>query len=112
MRLPCQGISPPVTIWTAVPVFSPPPATMFHHQEMRAPPVRAAPPVSTRQAVPVYTAPPIRRYVPAPICKGRTDAEAENIKTDAKIEPTVIPPARKIQLTTVSFWVAGLQLNS
>ncbi|KAE9620557.1 hypothetical protein Lal_00019420 [Lupinus albus] len=61
MRSPCQGIAPPVTIRTAVPVFSappiPPPA-MMSHQLMRASPVRVAPSVNIRQAVPVYAAPP------------------------------------------------------
>lgn len=66
MRLACRGIAPPVTIRTAVPVFSapplPPPATV-HHQVLRPPPV------NIRQAVPVYAAPPVRKDEPAPVQK-------------------------------------------
>ncbi|XP_040992778.1 double-stranded RNA-binding protein 2 [Juglans microcarpa x Juglans regia] len=60
-RTPCHGIAPPVTIRTAVPVYSAPllpPPSKPTPQVMRAPSVRVAPPVSIRQAVPVFAAPP------------------------------------------------------
>ncbi|KAF4356409.1 hypothetical protein F8388_013274 [Cannabis sativa] len=67
MRTSCHGIAPPVTIRTAVPVFSAPPLpppTAISHQVMRAPPVRIVPPVNIRQAVPVFATPPVRNFVP------------------------------------------------
>ncbi|CAL0304076.1 unnamed protein product [Lupinus luteus] len=69
----CQGIAPPVTIRTAVPVFSappiPPPA-ILSHQVMRASPVQVAPSVNIRQTVPVYAAPPsVQEVEPVPIQK-------------------------------------------
>lgn len=60
-RTPCHGIAPPVTIRTAVPVYSAPPLpqpSMPTPQVMQSPSVRVAPPVSIRQAVPVFAAPP------------------------------------------------------
>ncbi|XP_014494383.1 double-stranded RNA-binding protein 2 [Vigna radiata var. radiata] len=62
MRPPCQGMAPPVTIRTAIPVFSPAPPTAatMSLPVLRAPPVRVAPPVTIRQAVPVFAAPPVR----------------------------------------------------
>lgn len=74
-RSQCHGMAPPVTIRTAVPVFSappmpPPPCTnntqlpssVYVPSLMRtAPPVRIAPPVTIRTAVPVFaSAPPVR----------------------------------------------------
>lgn len=64
-RTPCHGIAPPVTIRSAVPVYSAPP----HPPLMQAPPVRIAPPVSIRQAIPVYAAPPIHKEDPPPVQK-------------------------------------------
>ncbi|KAL1361608.1 hypothetical protein HN51_009956 [Arachis hypogaea] len=74
MRLPCRGVAPPVTIRTAVPVFSAPPLPppgALSHQPMRAPPLRAAPPVTIQQAVPVFSAkdkpvtdPPVQKDEP------------------------------------------------
>ncbi|PIN15051.1 hypothetical protein CDL12_12314 [Handroanthus impetiginosus] len=56
MRQCYQGIAPPVTMRTQVPVFSAPPAPrparMMHPQA-----VRAAPPVSIRQVIPAFAAP-------------------------------------------------------
>ncbi|KAI4334395.1 hypothetical protein L6164_019093 [Bauhinia variegata] len=73
MRSPCQGIAPPVTIRTSVPVFSAPPRqpapAAVPHQMSRAPPVRVAPPVTIRQAIPVFAAPPVRKDEPAPVRK-------------------------------------------
>lgn len=62
MRTSCHGMAQPVTMRTAVPVYSapplPPPAAV-PRQVIRAPPVRIAPQVTIRQAVPVYAAPPV-----------------------------------------------------
>lgn len=64
VRAPYQGFAPPVTIRTAVPVFSAPP---LPPPSVRSPslvqplPVRIAPPVSIRQAVPVFASPPIQK---------------------------------------------------
>ncbi|XP_028808071.1 double-stranded RNA-binding protein 2 [Neltuma alba] len=72
MRSPCRGVAPPVTIRTAVPVFSAPPlppSTGVSHQMIGGPSVQAAPPVNIRQAIPVYAAPPVRKDEPAPIPK-------------------------------------------
>uniref|UniRef100_A0A0V0I9G8 Putative double-stranded RNA-binding protein 2-like n=1 Tax=Solanum chacoense TaxID=4108 RepID=A0A0V0I9G8_SOLCH len=63
-RTPYHGIAPPVTIRTAVPVFSAPPrpqSTGCPAQMMQARPVRVAPPVCIRQAIPVYAAPPVKK---------------------------------------------------
>ncbi|XP_004505998.1 double-stranded RNA-binding protein 2 [Cicer arietinum] len=68
MRSPCQGIAPPVTIRTAIPVFSPPPAAVSP-QIIRPPPVHVASPINIRQAVPVNAAPPVRLDEPVPISK-------------------------------------------
>jgi|UniRef100_A0A2N9HWN3 hypothetical protein len=71
-RSPCHGIAPPVTIRTAVPVYSAPPLpppSKLTPQMMRAPPVRIAPPVSIRQAIPVYATPPARNDDPPVVQK-------------------------------------------
>ncbi|MCD7457396.1 Double-stranded RNA-binding protein 2 [Datura stramonium] len=63
-RTPYRGIAPPVTIRTAVPVFSAPPRaqpTGCPPQMMQARPVRVAPPVCIRQAIPVFAAPPAKK---------------------------------------------------
>ncbi|GKV08298.1 hypothetical protein SLEP1_g19951 [Rubroshorea leprosula] len=90
-RTPCQGMAPPVTIRTTVPVFSAPPrpqpsvvspkppasehpAVQTHSlhpsqptpstltpKVIQAPCVPIAPPVTIRQAVPVFSAPPVRK---------------------------------------------------
>ncbi|KAM3399103.1 double-stranded RNA-binding protein 2 [Capsicum galapagoense] len=63
-RTPYRGIAPPVTIRTAVPVFSAPPRpqpTGCPAQMLQARPVRVAPPVCIRQAIPVFAAPPVKK---------------------------------------------------
>ncbi|KAE9593196.1 putative double-stranded RNA-binding domain-containing protein [Lupinus albus] len=94
MRSPCQGIAPPVTIRTAIPVFSapplPPPA-MMAHQVMRAPPVRVAPSVNIRQAVPVYAAPPpVRKDEPVPIREDDPPAAITVPSQEDKLPATVV----------------------
>ncbi|KAF7823401.1 double-stranded RNA-binding protein 2 [Senna tora] len=87
MRSPCRGIAPPVTIRTAVPVFSAPPLPpppVMHCQEIRHPAVRVAPPVTVRQAIPVYAAPPVRKDELGPLQK--------------KDPPTVTAPAQQDKL--------------
>ncbi|KAK8598383.1 hypothetical protein V6N13_094354 [Hibiscus sabdariffa] len=103
LRTPCHGIAPPVTIRTAVPVFSAPPrpapsalspqppasavpthpaqSVVLPHQSpsplptqvLRAP-VRIAPPVTIRQALPVFSAPPIHKEDKQPIPVRNEDA--------------------------------------
>ncbi|XP_057781804.1 double-stranded RNA-binding protein 6 [Salvia miltiorrhiza] len=53
-RTPYHGIAPPVTMRTAVPVFSAPPAARVMHPR----PSGVVPPVRMRQAIPVFSAPP------------------------------------------------------
>ncbi|KAL3530568.1 hypothetical protein ACH5RR_009890 [Cinchona calisaya] len=56
-----KGIAPPVTIRTAVPVYSEPPLpapSAGHPRGMQPGPVRMAPPVCIRQTVPVFAAAP------------------------------------------------------
>ncbi|KAJ8751370.1 hypothetical protein K2173_016567 [Erythroxylum novogranatense] len=69
----CQGIAPPVTIRTAVPVFSAPPLpspSTLSSKVIQATPVRIAPPVTVRQTVPVYAAPqPVRKEDPPTVQK-------------------------------------------
>lgn len=65
-RTTCHGIAPPVTIRTAVPVYSAPP---LPQPVMPAPPVRFAPPISIRQAIPAYAAPPARKDDPPVVQK-------------------------------------------
>ncbi|KAF8397691.1 hypothetical protein HHK36_016613 [Tetracentron sinense] len=62
-RAPYHGIAPPVTIRTAIPVFSTPPLPpppCQPPQVMRPPPVHIARPVHIRQAVPVFAVPPVQ----------------------------------------------------
>ncbi|XP_045827965.1 double-stranded RNA-binding protein 2-like [Trifolium pratense] len=70
MRSSCQGVAPPVTIRTAIPVFSPPPSAVSS-QVMRPPPIRVAPPINIRQAIPVYAAPAVRKDEPVLISKDK-----------------------------------------
>ncbi|KAI8524022.1 hypothetical protein RHMOL_Rhmol13G0117200 [Rhododendron molle] len=68
-RNPYQGVAPPVTVRSMVPVFSAPPlppASMRPSQVVSPSPVRIAPPVCIRQAVPVFAAPPVRKDEPPP----------------------------------------------
>ncbi|KAK6926792.1 Double-stranded RNA-binding domain [Dillenia turbinata] len=66
-RPPCRGVALPVTIRTAVPVFSapqlPPPSSTIP-PVLRAQPVQIAPPVCVRQVVPVFAAPPAPKQEP------------------------------------------------
>lgn len=60
-RPPYKGIAPPVTMRTAVPVYSAPPLPPHSASNPRAMPpgsARLAPPVCIRQAIPVFAAPP------------------------------------------------------
>ncbi|OIW08563.1 hypothetical protein TanjilG_03239 [Lupinus angustifolius] len=94
----CQGIAPPVTIRTAVPVFSAPPA-MMSHQVMRAPPVQVAPSVNIRQAVPVYAAPPsVQKVEPVPIQKDDPTAATTVPSQEDKLP--AISPEDKLPATS------------
>lgn len=71
-RTPCHGIAQPVTIRTAVPVYSAPPfpqPVKLTSPVMRASPVQCAAPISIRQAIPVYAAPPARKDDPPVVQK-------------------------------------------
>ncbi|KAF5744711.1 Double-stranded RNA-binding protein 2 [Tripterygium wilfordii] len=90
VRTSCHGIAPPVTIRTAVPVFSAPPLpppSALPHQATRAAPVRIATPVNIRHAVPAYAAPTSRKEDPESI---RKDDPQEVIPPflPAKVEET------------------------
>ncbi|XP_076933278.1 double-stranded RNA-binding protein 2-like [Bidens hawaiensis] len=54
-RPPHHGLAAPVTMRTAVPVFSAPPMAPVPR------PVKIAPPICVRQAVPVFSAPPVKK---------------------------------------------------
>ncbi|GFZ20457.1 dsRNA-binding protein 2 [Actinidia rufa] len=67
---PRQGVAPPVTVRTTVPVFSAPPLPRppVRPPQMTPPqPVRIAPPVCIRQAVTVFAAPPVLKEEPPPV---------------------------------------------
>ncbi|PKA59217.1 Double-stranded RNA-binding protein 6 [Apostasia shenzhenica] len=61
LRIPYCGMAQPVTIRTAVPVFSAPPFPPLHQQGPRTlhtPPSHIVPPVQIRPAIPVFAAQP------------------------------------------------------
>ncbi|XP_010557321.1 PREDICTED: double-stranded RNA-binding protein 2-like [Tarenaya hassleriana] len=106
-RSTCHGMAPPVTIRTAVPVFSappmPPPSTAastaqppsaFVPSLMRtAAPVRIAPPVTIRPAMPVFTAPPVKKEEPLPVKKENTETTEVRDQEDESmaLDNTVLP---------------------
>lgn len=97
-RTPYTGIAPPVTIRTAVPVYSappvPPPST-GQPRTMQPRPVRVAAPVSIRQAVPVFAAPPAPKGdLPTRIACSLIE------KSPPKAEPSGIEPSFDIQEAT------------
>lgn len=65
---PYRGIAPPVTVRTAVPVFSAPPS-MHPSQVVQRQPVQIAPPVCIRQALPVQKEEPANRKEEPPVRK-------------------------------------------
>lgn len=80
-RLPHQGLAPPVTMRTAVPVFSAPPSPS--RQVMQPRPVKIAPPICIRQAVPVFSAPPpppVKKDEPSDINEREAVKCVENLK--------------------------------
>ncbi|KAL9296755.1 hypothetical protein ACSQ67_022651 [Phaseolus vulgaris] len=95
MRPPCHGMAPPVTIRTAIPVFSPPPPTAatLSLPVLRAPPVRVAPPVTIRQAVPVFAAPPVQIDEPVPSL-----TSLEPVTTPKDDAPTISSPSQEEKL--------------
>ncbi|KAA0041703.1 hypothetical protein IC582_028352 [Cucumis melo] len=96
-RTSCHGIAPPVTIRTAMPVFSAPPlpqpSKLPPQQVIRVPPIRIAPPVSIRQAIPVFAAPPVRKENPPVVKKEECPAPAA---------PKEDPPALSAPVTVPS----------
>lgn len=94
MRVNCRGIAPPVTIRTAVPVFSAPPRPMPPTRPpipMQASPVHIAPSVCVRQVVPVFAAPPARKDLP-PVKK----EEAQTLPCPARLNQPIINAAKGI----------------
>ncbi|PWA85415.1 dsRNA-binding protein 2 [Artemisia annua] len=79
---PHHGLAPPVTMRTAVPVFSAPP--MPHppsHQVMQPRPVKIAPPVCIRQAVPVFSSPPpVKKEEPSNINESEAVQSLQSLK--------------------------------
>ncbi|KAK6138084.1 hypothetical protein DH2020_028174 [Rehmannia glutinosa] len=78
-RNPYHGIAPPVTIRTAMPVFSAPPLqppTARPSPVMQPQPIRVAPPVCLRQAVPVFAA---REDPPAVLAEAEKNASNYNM---------------------------------
>lgn len=108
-RTSCHGIAPPVTIRTAMPVYSAPPlpqpSKLPPQQVIRVPPVRIAPPVSIRQAIPVFAAPPVVRKENPPAVKKEDCPAPAAPKEDpptlsAPSPPTKESPAEVEQATT------------
>ncbi|XP_015058995.1 double-stranded RNA-binding protein 2 [Solanum pennellii] len=92
-RTPYHGIAPPVTIRTAVPVFSAPPRpqpTGCPTQMMQARSVRVAPPVCIRQAIPVYATPPAKKetVAHATTTPSRPSSQPEEAMARATIAPS------------------------
>ncbi|KAF5470699.1 hypothetical protein F2P56_011196 [Juglans regia] len=103
-RMPCHGIAQPVTIRTAVPVYSAPPLPMPSKptpQLMWAPSVRIAPPVSIRHAVPVFATPPTRKEDPPHVVRKEdppaVSAPAQLSKSQAQVEETEGTTANNLQ---------------
>lgn len=114
LRSPCNGMAPPVTIRTAVPVFSappmpPPPCTNTQQQQrpsvyvpsmMRsAPPVRIAPPVTMRTAVPVFaSAPQIRKEEALPVRKVNIQTSVKPVVQEREERAPILPDNLEIEL--------------
>ncbi|GFZ13136.1 dsRNA-binding protein 2 [Actinidia rufa] len=77
------GVAPPVTVRTAVPVFSAPPrlpSSLGPSQAVQPQPVKNSFPVCIRQAVPVFSAPPIQKEEPpvvAPVPPHKSPAQVD-----------------------------------
>ncbi|KAI3688139.1 hypothetical protein L1987_81847 [Smallanthus sonchifolius] len=73
-RTPRHGLAPPVTMRTAVPVFSAPPMPPAPR------PVKVAPPICVRQAVPVFSAPPVKKDDPSNVNESEAIKSLQNLK--------------------------------
>ncbi|KAJ4903154.1 Double-stranded RNA-binding protein 2 [Raphanus sativus] len=116
LRSPCNGMAPPVTIRTAVPVFSappmpPPPCTNTQQQQQQqpsvyvpsmmrsAPPVRIAPPVTMRTAVPVFaSAPQIRKEEALPVRKVNIQTSVKPVVQEREERAPILPDNLEIEL--------------
>lgn len=103
-RTPCHSIAQPVTIRTAVPVYSAPPLPMPSKptpQVMWAPSFPIAPPVSIRHAVPVFATPPTRKEDHPPAVRKEdppaVSAPAQRSKSQAQVEETKGTTANNLQ---------------
>lgn len=111
-RTPYHGIAPPVTIRTAVPVFSAPPRpqpTGCPAQMMQARPVRVAPPVCIRQAIPVYASPPAKKETVAHATTTPSRPLAQPEETVAQTASTV--PSRPLAQPVESGNNAGTEVD-
>ncbi|KAK4762752.1 hypothetical protein SAY86_008520 [Trapa natans] len=94
IRANCRGIVPPVTIRTAVPLFSAAPCPMSSPQPptpMQASSIHIAPPVCIRQVSPVFAAPPARTDL-QPFKK----EEAQTIPSSVLLNHPPMDAARRI----------------
>ncbi|KAL3518385.1 hypothetical protein ACH5RR_020974 [Cinchona calisaya] len=94
-RTPYKGIAPPVTMRTAVPVYSAPPVpaapSAGHPRAMQPQPVRVAPPVRIRQTVPAFAATPNppKREIPTSIACSllqKSPSQAEESGSEPSID--------------------------
>ncbi|XP_038982396.1 double-stranded RNA-binding protein 6 isoform X2 [Phoenix dactylifera] len=93
-RMPYHGMAPPVTIRTAVPVFSAPPLPPAIHRHQLPPvmgrPIHMASPVRIRPAVPVFAAPP-----PAPANTPVIPVQVKELPAAVAASPPLKPLVEK-----------------
>lgn len=109
-RTPYRSIAPPVTIRTAVPVFSAPPRqqpTGCPPQMMQARPVRVAPPVCIRQAIPVFAAPPAKKETVA----HATTPSRPLAQTEETVARASSAPSRPIAKPEETGNIAGTEVD-
>lgn len=110
-RTPYHGIAPPVTIRTAVPVFSAPPRpqpTGCPTQMMQARSVRVAPPVCIRQAIPVYATPPAKKET---VAHATTTASRPSSQPEEAMARATIAPSRPLAQPKETGTNAGTEVD-
>ncbi|KAK6776617.1 hypothetical protein RDI58_027618 [Solanum bulbocastanum] len=110
-RTPYHGIAPPVTIRTAVPVFSAPPRpqpTGCPAQMIQARPVRVAPPVCIRQAIPVYAAPPVKKET---VAHATTTPSRPSAQPEETVARATTAPSRPLALPKETGTNAGTEVD-
>nr|CAD1836186.1 unnamed protein product [Ananas comosus var. bracteatus] len=95
LGMTCHGMAPPVTIRTAVPVFSAPPLPPPPVAIMGRPPIRMASPVRIRPAVPVFAATP-----PVSAMSSVIPVQVKDVRAPVKeVLPVVVaPPPVQVQV--------------